>query len=114
LNPYIVGVQYVTFFPVVIITTLISGLGAGLFSLVLSVATAALFVASRRLSTFCNVILIAGMCFAIERRRELSQKLKKNAAVLHERLEQYGPALRQSEERLEVARRSPASHAEPH
>ena len=109
IDPYIVGVQYVTFFPAVMITTLISGLGAGLFSLVLSVAAAAFFVASPRLSfyienlsdllttllfillTFCNVILIAGMRFAIERDRDLSQKL-----------EQHDVTLRETEERLAV------------
>jgi two-component sensor histidine kinase len=108
-DPYIVGVQYVTFFPAVIITTLIGGLGAGLFSLVLSVAAAAFFVASPRLSfyienlsdlfttllfillTFCNVILIAGMRFAIERYRELNHTL-----------EGHGVALRDTEERLAV------------
>jgi two-component sensor histidine kinase len=121
MDPYIVGVQYVTFFPAVIITTLISGLGAGLFGLVLSVGAAAFFVAHPRFSfgienlsdllttflfsllTFCNVILIAGMRFAVERYRELNHTMEQNAAVLHERLERYGAALRQSEERLDVA-----------
>ena len=121
LDPYIVGVQYVTFFPAVIVTTLIGGLGAGLFSLVLSVGAAAFFVASPRLSfyiqnlsdllttllfvllTFCNVILIAGMRFAIERYRELNHKMEQHGVVLHERLEQYGAALRQTEERLDAA-----------
>ncbi len=41
IDPYVVGVQFATFLPAVIITTLISGLGAGLFSAVLSVATVA-------------------------------------------------------------------------
>ena len=41
IDPYVVGVQYVTFFPAVIITTLISGLNAGLVCLVLSVGAAA-------------------------------------------------------------------------
>lgn len=109
IDPYIVGVQYVTFFPAVIIATLIGGLGAGLFSLVLSVGAAAFFVAPPRLSfyienlsdllttllfillTFCNVILIAGMRFAIERYRELNHTL-----------EQQGVALRATEERLTV------------
>jgi two-component sensor histidine kinase len=120
MDPYIVGVQYVTFFPAVIITTLISGLGAGLFGLVLSVGAAAFFVAHPRFSfgienlsdllttflfillTFCNVILIAGMRFAIERYRELNHKMEENSVVLRERLEQYGTALHRSEERLDV------------
>jgi two-component sensor histidine kinase len=109
IDPYVVGIQYVTFFPAVIITTLISGLGAGLFCLVLSVVAAAFFVLPPRFSfyienlsdllttllfillTFSNVILIAGMRFAIERFRELNLKL-----------DQYGVALRESEERLAV------------
>jgi two-component sensor histidine kinase len=120
MDPYIVGVQYVTFFPAVIIITLISGLEAGLFCLLLSVGAAAFFVAHPRFSfgienlsdllttflfillTFCNVILIAGMRFAIESYRELNHKMEENSVVLHERLEQYGTALHRSEERLEV------------
>jgi two-component sensor histidine kinase len=107
IDPYVVGVQYVTFFPAVIITTLVSGFGAGLFCLVLSVAAAAFFVLPPRFSfyienlsdllttllfillTFCNVVLIAGMRFAVERYHELNH-----------RLEQHGVALRESEERL--------------
>jgi two-component system, sensor histidine kinase PdtaS len=89
IDPYVAGVQYVTFFPAVIITTLISGLGAGFFCLVLSVGAAGFFVLPPRWSfnvenlsdlsttglfillTFSNVILIAGMRFALERCREL-------------------------------------------
>src|SRR5215468_3211500 len=107
--PYVVGAQFITFFPAVIITTLISGLGAGLFCLLLGVGAAAFFVLPPRgsfnienlsdqlttllfiLLTFCNVLLIAGMRFAIERYRELNHKL-----------EQHGAALRDSEERLAV------------
>jgi hypothetical protein len=37
LDPYIVGVQFITFFPAVIIATLISGFGAGLFCVALTV-----------------------------------------------------------------------------
>ena len=44
IHPYVEGVQYVTFFPAVIIATLINGFGAGLFSLLLSVAAAAFFI----------------------------------------------------------------------
>jgi hypothetical protein len=43
IDPYVHGLQFATFLPAVIITTLISGLGAGLFSVVLSVAAAAFF-----------------------------------------------------------------------
>src|SRR5262245_36563758 len=96
-DPYVVGVQYVTFFPAVIITTLISGLGAGLFCLLLGVGAAAFFVLPPRgafnienlsdqlttllfiLLTFCNVILIAGMRFAVERYRDLNHDLGQHA-----------------------------------
>src|SRR5712675_2997714 len=107
IHPYVEGIQYVTFFPAVIITTLVSGLGAGLFGLVLSVGACAFFVLTPRFSfyienlpdvlttllfilvTFSIVILIAGMRFAIERCREL-----------HDKLEQHEVALREREERL--------------
>jgi two-component sensor histidine kinase len=109
IDPYVVGVQYVTFFPAVIITTLVSGLGAGLFCLALSVGAVAFFMLAPRFSffienlsdvlntllfillTFSIVVLIAGMRFAIERYRELDHKL-----------EQHEVALREREERLAV------------
>src|SRR5579871_2125382 len=107
IDPYVQGVHYVTFFPAVIITTLISGFGAGVFCLALSVAAVAFFMLPPRFSfqienlsdvlhtvlfilmTFSNVILIAGMRFGIERYQELSQ-----------RMEQHEVALREREERL--------------
>jgi two-component sensor histidine kinase len=105
IHPYVEGIQYVTFFPAVIITTLVSGLGAGLFGLVLSVGACAFFVLTPRFSfyienlsdllttllfilvTFSIVILIAGMRFAIERCRELYDKLEQHEAALREREE---------------------------
>ena len=105
IDPYVVGVQYVTFFPAVIITTLVSGLGAGLFSLALSVGAVAFFMLPPRFSfyienlsdvlttllfilmTFSIVILIAGMRFAIERYRELNHKLEQHEVALCEREE---------------------------
>jgi two-component sensor histidine kinase len=109
IDPYVVGVQYVTFFPAVIITTLVSGMAAGLVCLLLSVAAMAFFLLPPRFSfyienlpdilttllfillTFSNVILLAGMRFVIERYQELSH-----------RLEQHEVALREREERLAV------------
>src|SRR5262252_7421919 len=44
IDPYVVGVPFVTFSPAVIIATLISGLGAGLFCVVLSAAAATFFL----------------------------------------------------------------------
>jgi hypothetical protein len=49
-DPYVVGAQFVTFFPAVVITTLISGFGAGFFCAVLSTAVADFFVLSPRWS----------------------------------------------------------------
>jgi two-component sensor histidine kinase len=102
-DPYISGSHYVTFFPAVIITTLVSGLGAGLFCLALSVVAVAFFLMPPRFSfhienlsdelttllfillTFSNIVLIAGMRFAMERFQELSLKLEQHEAALHER-----------------------------
>jgi PAS domain S-box-containing protein len=82
--PYVEGLQFVTFLPAVIITTLISGLGAGLLSVVLSVVAVALFVLPPRLSFYVdqpgevpalvlyalamlfNVTIIIRMRFAVE------------------------------------------------
>jgi PAS domain S-box-containing protein len=52
IDPYVEGLQFATFFPAVIITTLISGLGAGLFSVVLSIAAVTFFVLPPRLSFY--------------------------------------------------------------
>jgi K+-sensing histidine kinase KdpD len=51
IDPYVAGVQYITFFPAVMIMTLISGFGAGLFCAALSVAAAAFFVLPLRYRT---------------------------------------------------------------
>src|SRR5258706_8219967 len=50
LDPFLVGAQFVTFFPAVVITTLISGFGAGFFCAVLSTAAADFFVLAPRFS----------------------------------------------------------------
>jgi PAS domain S-box-containing protein len=88
IHPYVEGLQFVTFLPAVIITTLISGLGAGLFSIVLSVAATAFFVLPPSLSFYIEkpgdvlalllytvvmlftVAVITGMRFAVERGRD--------------------------------------------
>jgi len=106
IDPYVVGVPFITFFPAVVITTVISGFGAGLFCVVLSTAAASFFLLPPRLSLYIEnpadvmdlllfilealfyVILIAGMRFTIELYRELSQKL-----------EEQGMALRDSQDR---------------
>jgi PAS domain-containing protein len=101
-DPYVVGAQFVTFFPAVVITTLISGFGAGFFCAVLSTAAADFFVLSPRWSfsvedpanvadlllfgplAFYCVILIGRMRMVIE----------------HEQAER---ALRASKDRLQLA-----------
>jgi PAS domain S-box-containing protein len=84
-DPYLVGAQFVTFFPAIVITTLISGFGAGFFCAVLSTAAADFFVLEPRwsfnvddpatvadlllfgpLAAYC-AILIGRMRLAIER-----------------------------------------------
>jgi PAS domain S-box-containing protein len=73
IDPYVEGAECLTFFPAVMITTLIGGLGAGIFCVVLSAAAAAfllmppltllLFV----LLAIFSVILITRMRLAIQR-----------------------------------------------
>ena len=93
IHPYVVGVPFITFFPAVIIVTLISGLGAGLFCVLLSSAAAAFFMLPPRFSFYIErpadvadlllfilvavsiVIFIAAMRLALEGYRELSVAL---------------------------------------
>jgi PAS domain S-box-containing protein len=51
-DPYVEGVPFITFWPAVIITALISGLGAGLFCVALSAAASDLFVLEPRWSFY--------------------------------------------------------------
>jgi PAS domain S-box-containing protein len=87
LDPYVAGAQFVTFYPAVVITALISGFGAGFLCVVLSTASAAFFVLLPRLSFYVQdpgvvvdllvfvlsasycVFLISWMRFAIERKQ---------------------------------------------
>jgi K+-sensing histidine kinase KdpD len=103
IDPYVVGIQYVTFYPAVIITTLVSGFWSGLFCLLLSVGAVVLFLLAPRfvfhiedlsdvlttllfiLLTFSNVILIAGMRFVVEGHQELSRRLEQHDQELRER-----------------------------
>ena len=112
IDPYVVGVQYITFFPAVIVTALISGFRAGFLCVILSAAAANFFVLPPRwsfyiehpgevlasllfiLAAFSTVILIAGMRFAIEGYRELSHKLE-------DRVEERGAELAEVQQRLE-------------
>jgi two-component sensor histidine kinase len=103
IDPYVAGVQYVTFFPAVIVTALVSGLGAGIFCLLLSVGAAAFFVLPPRFSfnienvsdvlttlmfilvTFSIVILMAGMRTVLDHCHELSRKLTQHEVALRDR-----------------------------
>jgi two-component sensor histidine kinase len=103
IDPYVSGAQFVTFFPAVIITALVSGLEAGLFCLLLSVGAVTYFLLPPRYSfavenlpdvlntllfvllTFFMVMLMAGMRFALERYQELAHKLEQHEVVLRER-----------------------------
>src|SRR5262249_49470577 len=117
LDPYVVGVQFITFFPAIVITTAISGVGAGLFCAVLSTAAADFFVLSPRwsfnsfnvadpgsvgdlllfgpLAAYC-VIVIAWMRFAIEHDQAEAHKDRLQLALDAAQLGwwQYDPANR--------------------
>jgi PAS domain S-box-containing protein len=86
IDRYVGGARYVTFLLPVVVTALISGLGAGLFCLAISVAAVHFFVLRPDFSLYVellalpalvlfilsgllSVILIAGMRFAIERKQ---------------------------------------------
>ncbi len=92
LDPYLEGAQFVTFFPAIVITTLISGFGAGFLCAVLSTAAADFFVLSPHFSfvpessadladllvfgplASYSVIVITQMRFAIERQQAEASK----------------------------------------
>jgi two-component sensor histidine kinase len=117
IDPYVSGVQFVTFFPAVIITTLISGLGAGLFCLLLSVGALTYFLLPPRYSfavenlndvlntllfillTLSLVVLMAGMRFAMERYQELAQRLERHEVVLREREEHLATVIAELQHR---------------
>ncbi len=95
IDPYLAGgVQFITFYPAVMVTTLLSGLGAGLFCAALSLAGSVYFVMPHDWSfytlalnpgnivllvlfvliTLSNVILISGLRYAVERFKEREEK----------------------------------------
>jgi two-component sensor histidine kinase len=103
IDPYVTGPQFFIFFPAIIITTLLSGLGAGLLCLGLSVAALAFFLLPPRYSfyvenlsdvlttilfillTLLNILLLEGVRHAMERYRELSHRLEQHEVALRER-----------------------------
>jgi PAS domain S-box-containing protein len=94
LDPYIGGAQYITFFPVVMTSALISGFGAGLVCTALSLAAVVFFILPPRhafyierpgdvisflLFTFvllAEVTIAAGMRFTAKRYQDLSRNLE--------------------------------------
>ena len=111
IDPYVVGVPFVTFTPAVIITALISGFGAGVFCAALGAVSALFFLLPPRWSfyvessadvveilvfifeAFFYVILITGIRLSLEQYRELSRNLE-------QRVEERSAALRESQNRL--------------
>jgi signal transduction histidine kinase/CheY-like chemotaxis protein len=111
LDPYVIGVQFITFFPAVIITTLVSGWRAGAFSVILSAIAAwflilhpqmdfggatleelvglALFVT---VAAF-DVLFIGSLRYAIRRYRDLNSSLES-------RIEEHSKALVETQRRL--------------
>jgi two-component sensor histidine kinase len=113
IDPYVVGIPFIALFPAIIITTLISGFGAGLFCVALCTATAEFFLLPPRWSFWIAspadlvdliffameglfyVILIRGLRVTLERYRELSRNLE-------QRVEERSAELRESQERLKA------------
>jgi signal transduction histidine kinase len=94
IEPYVAGVQFITFFPSIIVTTLVCGARAGILSVILSAAAAYIFVLAPQVSfgvpllkellalaifllvASAVVALIGALRFAIRRYRELSRTLE--------------------------------------
>ncbi|MGF1622431.1 MAG: ATP-binding protein [Rhodomicrobiaceae bacterium] len=94
LDPYLVGAQYITFFPAIIITALVSGFSAGLFCTFLCVIGAWIVVIPPQwtlqvaewqqmsglvlftLIALTDVLFVSALRFAISRYKELSARLE--------------------------------------
>jgi PAS domain S-box-containing protein len=115
-DPYVGGVPFITFWPAVIITALISGFGAGLFCVALSAAAADFFVLEPRwsfyvenpadvadlllfalLACFC-VIIISQMRDGIER-----DQARKALQASKDQLQASKDQLQASKDRLQLA-----------
>jgi PAS domain S-box-containing protein len=99
LDPYVEGAQFVTFYPAIVVTTLISGFGAGFLCAVLSTAAVDFFVLEPPFSFFPEtsadlvdlllfgplasylVIIIARMRFGIEREQAEASKNRLQLAL---------------------------------
>jgi len=99
-DPWVVGVPFVTFWPALIITALISGVGAGLFCVVLSAAAAVFFVITPHLSIYIEhradledlLLFLVLACFSVIIITQLHDAIER---------EQAERALRESKERLQ-------------
>jgi HWE histidine kinase len=123
IEPYVVGVPFITFFPAIIITTLIGGFGAGLLCVVLTIGAVDFLSQSHLilfnhlagfpalllflLVTLSSMILVEGMRFALGRyqklSRELEQRVKDRDAELNE--------LREHEEKEQLLMREVSHRA---
>jgi K+-sensing histidine kinase KdpD len=101
-DPYVVGVPFVTFWPAVIVTALISGAGAGVFCVVLSAVAADYFVITPHLTFYIEnradlsdlLLFLVLACFSVITITQL------RGAIERERAERV---LRESKERLQLA-----------
>src|SRR5262249_12093104 len=102
IDPYVVGVQYITFAPAIMITTLIARSGAGLFCVVLSAAAAWFFVLPPHLSFYTDrpAELLALLLFALVAFFLVILTTRMRFAVEREQAEQ---ALQASKDRLQLA-----------
>jgi PAS domain S-box-containing protein len=101
-DPYIIGGLFITFWPPVVITALISGLGAGFFCVMLSVAASTFFVLPPHLSFYVKnqadvadlLLFVSLACFCVIIITEMRNAIER---------EQAERALRESKERLQLA-----------
>lgn len=102
--PVVTGVQYITFYPGVIITTLICGMRAGATTMLLSALAAWFFILPPRysmavgswdqvsglilfvLTSGCTVFFIGAMRYAIQRYRDLNRTLEQRVRERSEEL----------------------------
>jgi PAS domain S-box-containing protein len=101
-DPFVIGVPFVTFWPAVIITALISGFGAGLFCVALSAAAAAFFVLLPHQAFYIEyradvadlLLFVSLACFSVIVIAEMRDAIER---------EQAERVLRESKDRLQLA-----------
>ena len=115
IDPYVTGVQYITYFPCVIVTTLISGFTAGLIAVFLSTLAALIFILPPQgsliigdweqglglalfvLVACTDVLFISAMRLAIERYRDLNETLEQRVVRRTQELVKTQKMLSQSQ-----------------